>query len=76
MIETNHHIWKTFDEWSKEGYWIRKGSKATWFGNIAHFSDDQVVKKQNRRGSIFDPDRPDWDEFDDDDSWFDPMTMD
>lgn len=34
----------TFDEWSKMGYKIIKGSKATWVSDVAHFSEDQVKK--------------------------------
>jgi len=32
----------SFDEWSKLGYTIKKGSKASWVDNIAVFTEDQV----------------------------------
>jgi len=36
-------IGKTFEEWKKEGYWIKKGSKAIGFKDgKALFSRDQV----------------------------------
>lgn len=35
---------KTFDEWSKLGYKINKGSKATWVDNVAMFAEQQVTK--------------------------------
>jgi hypothetical protein len=36
-------VFKTFNQWSSEGFKISKGSKATWINNIAHFSDKQVL---------------------------------
>lgn len=36
--------WRTFDEWSRAGYKIVKGSKATWFEDVAKFSNKQVVR--------------------------------
>lgn len=36
--------YKTFDEWSKLGYKIIKGSKATWFDDKPKFSRSQVQK--------------------------------
>ena len=38
-------VWKTFDEWSKDGYLILKGSKGQWFDNVCKFSDKQVKQK-------------------------------
>lgn len=35
---------KTFQEWSEDGYQILKGSKATWVENVAMFSQEQVSK--------------------------------
>lgn len=37
---------KTFNEWSRAGYKIKKGSKATWIGDVAMFSKDQVMLTQ------------------------------
>jgi hypothetical protein len=37
-------IWKTFNDWSAEGYKIKKGSKATWFEGVAKFNESQVVQ--------------------------------
>jgi len=36
---------KTFNEWSRLGYKIKKGSKATWVEGVAMFSKDQVRKR-------------------------------
>lgn len=35
--------YRTFQEWSSAGYKILKGSKASWIGNVAMFSRNQVV---------------------------------
>jgi hypothetical protein len=47
--------YKTFREWSNEGYSINKGSKATWVNNIPKFSRSQVTKRfsNSRRYSIW-----------------------
>ena len=37
-------ITHTFDEWSKMGYKIIKGSKAVWVDDVAHFNENQVEK--------------------------------
>lgn len=40
---------KTFDEWNKDGYRIKKGSKAAEFvDGKAMFSDDQVYVPRTR----------------------------
>lgn len=35
---------RTFDEWSQDGYQIIKGSKATWFDGKPMFARRQVQK--------------------------------
>jgi len=34
---------KTWDEWRKLGYFILKGSKATWENNVPKFNESQVT---------------------------------
>jgi len=34
--------YRPFKEWSKAGYTILKGSRATWHNGVAHFSEAQV----------------------------------
>lgn len=41
--------YKTFNDWSTQGYKIIKGSKATWIDGVAMFSPQQVVKRPPRR---------------------------
>lgn len=38
--------YRKFDDWSKAGYKIKKGSKATWIDGVPMFSEEQVVKRQ------------------------------
>lgn len=40
---------RTFDEWDKAGYKIKKGSKAIWVNGIAMFATEQCFKKENYR---------------------------
>lgn len=47
--------WRTFNEWSRAGYKIKKGSKATWINDVAHFNEEQVEKRRFRP-SIYDGD--------------------
>ena len=35
---------KTFAEWSKSGYKINKGARATWIDNVAMFAEQQVTE--------------------------------
>ena len=35
-------ITRTFDEWSKDGFKIKKGSKATKFNGKYYFTEEQV----------------------------------
>lgn len=37
-------MFKSFDDWSRAGYKIKKGSKAVWINNTAMFSEQQVTK--------------------------------
>lgn len=37
-------VFRTFQDWSKDGYHILKGSKATWIEDVPMFSQEQVVK--------------------------------
>lgn len=48
--------YKTFDEWSKAGYKILKGSKATWIDGVPMFSKKQVVKRARCWPSVYDGD--------------------
>jgi hypothetical protein len=48
--------YRSFDEWSKDGFQIIKGSKATWVDNKPVFSDKQVVL------AIFVKEDCDWEE--------------
>lgn len=52
-------IYHSFEDWSKAGFKILKGSKATWIDNKPMFSDKQVVL------ALFVSDDIDWEiEFD------------
>ena len=42
-------IWKTFDEWSKLGFLILKGSKATIINNKLKFSNRQIKRKSTNK---------------------------
>ena len=77
MITTELHTWKTFQEWSFEGYWIKKGSKAVWFDNVAMFNETQVSKRFANHNSpvwegTLDADINDGSDGPGDD-WWDPM---
>ena len=39
---------KTFAEWSKSGYKINKGARATWIDNVAMFAEQQVTETSPR----------------------------
>lgn len=67
---------KTFQEWSEEGYQILKGSKATWVENVAMFSLEQVSKITRPKRAVSGNHwigcapkgtAPEWEEFDEND---------
>ena len=39
-------ISRTFDEWSKDGFKIKKGSKGTFFNGKYYFTEDQVEYRE------------------------------
>ena len=59
-IEMNK-MYKTFNEWSKEGYKIIKGSKSTRIKGVCYFNETQVVKLPPKVYDIY-GDLTDWDE--------------
>lgn len=62
-------MFKTFDDWSAEGYTINKGSKGTKKNGVWMFSDDQVSKRFSRFSGGGDPregnDEAEWDDMED-----------
>lgn len=64
-------MFKTFGEWSLAGYKIKKGSKASWVGNIPMFSESQVTYIGSRyKGMYYAHDSRDpWEEEAYDKSW-------
>ena len=39
----DHYLWRTFKEWSVDGYMIRKGSKGTRAWGKVYFHRSQVI---------------------------------
>ena len=49
--------WRSFEEWSKLGYKIQKGSKATWIDNKPVFCFNDLEDKKLYNHSVYiDPD--------------------
>ena len=44
--------WRTFDDWSKDQYQIRKGSKATKYNGVNYFHKSQVKDCSRRHGYV------------------------
>lgn len=62
--------YRKFDDWSRAGYKILKGSKATWIDGVPMFSREQVVPRPARQWRQW----PSWMQADYD--YDDPMTFD
>lgn len=67
--------YRTFKEWSGDGYTILKGSKATWIDGVAMFSNEQVEQRfRNHNREIGEnPSEEGHGEWPDEDQWFDPL---
>lgn len=62
MISTNTE-WRTFKDWSADGYTITKGSKATWFDGVPKFSREQVNRRfSQRRAAIYESIQSAWED--------------
>lgn len=73
-MKTKELIYKTFDEWSKNGYKIIKGSKSVRLGGLNKFSNNQVIKIRTKCRDIGeDPDETYHDEWDLD--FYDSMSF-